>query len=1325
MTFTREIDFEEALTQCLLKHGWNEVIANPTEDDLVKNWAQIIYDNNRDINLLGKHPLTEGEMRQIMDRLSLCNSPYDVSRFINAQTVSIKREHPDAPNCGNEIYLKIFDPREIRSGQSRYQIARQPQLRTSNAMLGDRRGDILLLINGMPVIHIELKRSNVDVSQATYQLKRYAHEGVFSQGMLKLVQIMVAMTPEETLYFANPGEESNFAPQFYFHWQDFNNNVMRDWQQVATNLLSIPMAHQMIGYYTIADDKDHTLKVLRSYQYYAANAICDTTHNNNWDDHEHRGGYIWHTTGSGKTMTSFKSAQLIASSGDADKVVFLLDRIELSVQSLDEYRGFAGDADNISDTANTDILLSKLESDSNDDRLIVTSLQKMSNINAEKGVDQLRIDRLNQKRLVFVVDECHRSTFGEMLVGIKHTFNRSLMFGFTGTPVFPENARNEITTETIFGNNLHKYTIANGIEDKNVLGFDVYRVDLHDEMDLRELAAFNRINKKLKEADPTAPDVTTLDEIQDQPELLDLYDKTVNHLKMPSAYFEDGRTVTGVEAYLPKNVYQCEEHYRAVIDHIMSEREALSKNYKFHAMLATKSIPEAIAYYRLFREMYPWFKVATVFDNNIDNSDAGIAREDAIVEMLTDYNSRYNQTFQLANYARYKKDVAKRLAHKKTYVGIEHDHSKQIDLLIVVTQMLTGYDSKWVNTLYVDKTMQYVDVIQAFSRTNRLFGPDKPFGIVKYYTKPATMQQNIEDALEVYVDRAIGAFVDGLEVNLNSINALFNHIREIFKAASIANFERLPDSNEARNMFAKDFSKMTHLIEAAKLQLFTWDKKVYEFQHEKTYSRVTMEIDEATYNILLMRYRELFEGGESGSHIKWDGYPIDLFIFETGTGTIDAEYINSKFQRFVKTLYFEGPEGENTRIALEDLCKQFASLSQKDQRTALVILHDIQCGDLRIEAGKSILDYINEYQKAALDKQIITIADAFGIDYYDLARVIENTIDESNINEFGRYEALKATIIRDRASEFLTKVYGMPITGPRIMMRADSVLRKFILDPSSRERIIEASVNDDVTIDTVPETPVVTTDDFVKVLHPAPAPVVEVAPAPVVATEDKVRSALLDVFGSMLSGVSRYLRGMDEVVDNFIDVLNRKSIDTLDGVGSHVMYALSEVFASESCNIVRKSVAFNLLATKYESYLKKLYYLINDKEVQPQYEGEDVTWKHVIHAFRCLWGLKNNLQPEYQKLYGYLMMVKTWRNDESHISPTASEEEFDAAIKIIIAMYGYVTACSITELEEADAVRGSATADLTNNVPFAPVVTYTDAENIVDYHKAAESADNK
>ena len=574
-SFIKELAFEEALTEHLLHHGWNEVIKNPTEEQLVQNWANILYDNNRGIDKLGNYPLTQSEMQQVIDQVNLCDSPYAVNKLINGQQISIKRDNEDdTNNYGKEVYLKIFDPKEISAGQSRYQIVRQPKFKTKEAITGDRRGDLMLLINGMPVVHIELKRSKVDVSQACFQLKRYVHEGVFAQGIFSMVQIFVAMTPEETLYFANPGAEDKFSKQFYFHWEDFNNSIVGDWKKVATDLLSIPMAHQMVGFYTIADDKDKTLKVLRSYQYFAVSKISDVVEKTNWDEHQHRGGYIWHTTGSGKTMTSFKAAQLIANSGNADKVVFLLDRIELSVQSLDEYRGFADDPDSVQDTADTSILLAKLKSTDVDDRLIVTSIQKMSNIKEGVGISKELIDLIGKKRLVFIVDECHRSVFGSMLISIKNTFPRALLFGFTGTPVFEENAKNEIMTETLFGDMLHKYTIANGIPDGNVLGFDPYMVNTYDENELRELVAFHHIDLKMRDRNPDEePKKRTTEEylklIEEDEDLEKIYNRFISELQMPDTYTEYGKQIHGIEHYLPKNIYQTDKHHLAVAQDII------------------------------------------------------------------------------------------------------------------------------------------------------------------------------------------------------------------------------------------------------------------------------------------------------------------------------------------------------------------------------------------------------------------------------------------------------------------------------------------------------------------------------------------------------------------------------------------------------------------------------------------------------------------------------------------------------------------------------------------------------------------------------------
>lgn len=476
MSFSSELEFESALIKQLFEKGWEKtVLKNKTEKELLQNWADILFENNRGIDRLNDYPLTSTEMDQIVEQIRTLRTPLKLNGFINGKTIHIKRDNPDDKiHCGKEVSLTIYDRQEIAAGRSRYQIAEQPKFPTKSSLLNDRRGDMMLLINGMPVIHIELKRSGVPVSQACNQIEKYAHEGIFT-GLFSLVQIFVAMNPEDTVYFANPGPDGKFNKDYYFHWANFNNEPIKDWQSIASSLLSIPMAHQMIGFYTVADDTDGILKVMRSYQYYAASAISDKVSKVKWSDKEILGGYIWHTTGSGKTMTSFKSAQLIANSKDADKVVFLMDRIELGTQSLLEYRGFADDADEVQATENTDVLIAKLKSSDPANTLIVTSIQKMSNIKSEGTVNDKDIATINGKRLVFIIDECHRSTFGEMLSTIKNTFPSAIFFGFTGTPIYDENQRKMSTTATVFGNELHRYSIADGIRDKNVLGFDAVK----------------------------------------------------------------------------------------------------------------------------------------------------------------------------------------------------------------------------------------------------------------------------------------------------------------------------------------------------------------------------------------------------------------------------------------------------------------------------------------------------------------------------------------------------------------------------------------------------------------------------------------------------------------------------------------------------------------------------------------------------------------------------------------------------------------------------------------------------------------------------------
>lgn len=636
------------------------------------------------------------------------------------------------------------------------------------------------------------------------------------------------------------------------------------------------------------------------------------------------GGYIWHTTGSGKTLTSFKSAQLIAASKDADKVVFLMDRVELGTQSLLDYRGFADDTDSVQATENTDILVAKLRSDDPANTLIVTSIQKMSRVEEENGFNAHDIEQIQNKRVVFIIDEAHRDVFGEMLRTIKETFPNAMFFGFTGTPIHDENQKKMSTTSDVFGNELHRYSIADGIRDKNVLGFDPYMVPTYKDRDLRKAVALERA-KATTEAEALA-----------DPKKKKVYLHYMDHTKVPMAGYvqADGSYLKGIEDYLPVSQYEREEHQCAVVDDILENWTTLSHDSKFHAIFATSSIPEAIQYYKLFKAKGN-LKITALFDPSIDNNGNGLFKEEGIVEIIEDYNTRYGMKFQMATYATFKKDISYRLAHKEQYKGIEHTSDQQIDLLIVVDQMLTGFDSKWINTLYLDKILVYEKLIQAFSRTNRLYGPEKPFGTIRYYRKPYTMQRNIA-----------------------------------------------------------------------------------------------------------LRYKELFAGGSGGDGVEDVPYEIDSYLTEINTGVIDANYMNSRFKKYIKALQ----DGAETAAVLDELHKSFATLTQEEQKYANIFLHDVQNADVVVEGGKTLRDYITEYMTSAKNDQIHRFATAIGVDETMLRSFMQSKITEANINEFGKFDTLKATVDTEKTKTFLEMMEGKPIKKFQINMKIDQMLRRFILE---------------------------------------------------------------------------------------------------------------------------------------------------------------------------------------------------------------------------------------------------------------------------------------
>ncbi len=1015
-TFDKEADFEEAFITLLKSCGWErDVIKYPTEAVLIKNWANILYNNNRDIDKLGNYPLTDTEMEQIIEQITTLRTPFALNSFINGGTVAIKRDNPDDKlHLGKEVSLHIYDRHEIAGGKSRYQIVQQPIFDAPSSLFPTRRGDVMLLINGMPVFHIELKKSGIPLSRACYQIENYSKLGIFT-GLFSLVQIFIAMTPEDAVYYTNPGVDGKFNEDFYFHWANFDNVHIKNWYEFTQNLLYIPMAHQLIGFYTVADSKDGILKVLRSYQYYAVSAISNVVAQNKWDEKKQLGGYIWHTTGSGKTLTSFKAADLIAKSQDADKVVFLVDRKELDMQSFMHYQNFADDENDIQRTESTDILRGKLLSSSYSDTLIVTTIQKMSNIFEDGSLRmQKDIQKINDKRIVFIVDECHRDTFGDMMSKVKETFPNALFFGFSGTPIQEENAKKGCTSSDVFGNELHRYTIGDGISDGNVLRFDPHRVETFKEKDLRRQIA-------LKKAKAKSTDEALADPLKSK-----IYYQYLNDVPMIS-----------IEREIPSSQYRTDEHIDAVVKRIVEEYDDRSRGKKFHSIFATSSISEAIAYFKRLKKAAPDLKVTVLVDPSDNNTPTSYEKMLGLADVIDDYNKTFDQTFSIPTYAKMKTDISLRLSHEEAYKGIEKTTEKQLDMLIVVNQMLTGFDSKWVNVLYLDKLMQQETIIQAFSRTNRIFGEDKPMGMICYYRYPHIMESNIAEAVSIYAgDKAFMVFVDKLEANLKVFNDTYLEIKYLFENEGIQDFMHLPEDIAVKKRFALLFNKMNKRFEMIKVQRFSW-KKAAKGEFE-------VDITEEIYFILLQRYKELIVPSRDPSPEE-PPYDISSYITEISTGKIDADYFNSRFEKYLKIKSLDGESQEKVDSALQEIYKSFAMLSEEEQKYANIFIKDVQMGNVMPEEGKTMKDYIVEYMRKAKDDQISRFSEQFGLDNSCLRKMMALHLNKNNINEFGRFDNLKKSADMQKVESYFEKITGKKLSKFEVNKRFDKLLREFIL----------------------------------------------------------------------------------------------------------------------------------------------------------------------------------------------------------------------------------------------------------------------------------------
>ena len=1060
--YEHELPFEKDLVNLLVNEkGWVDgFFMNPSEEDLIKNWADIIYHNNRKPERLGDYRLTEGEIAQLMEQIDNAVTPLQKNELITNGELQIVRDNPEHKDMfGKTVTLYIFDRNEIARGRSKYQIARQPQFPTADPIMRDRRGDVMLLINGLPVIHVELKSSKGNLHTALDQLQTYSDLGIYNKGLFSLVQIFVAMTPEDMRYLANPGFGVKFNKDLIFNWADADNIPQTHWKYIAETFLSIPMAHQLIGYYTVADKGDNTLKVLRSYQYYAADRIAkkvESVNQKHWEGNDIYGGFIEHTTGSGKTLTSFKAAQLIAKRQLADKVVFLVDRIELGLQSREEYANFTDTSIDIHDTDDTDSLIGKLKSpEENGEILIVTSIQKLSRVRRD-NTKKADIDKINSKHIVIIVDECHRSTFGDMLIDIKQTLDHAIFFGFSGTPIRDENNHAGMTTADIFGPQLHIYSIADGIRDHNVLEFDPYMEETYPEFDVRQNIAFHKANVK-SEAEAYANERKKK-----------IYLKYMNEIPMAGYKDDRGKYHKGIEDWFDAINYDTDKHRRAVVMDIKKKWMHKSIGNKYHAILATSGIAEAVDYYHLLKELMPNLKVTCLFDPGTfsgDEDEDGNGRkltqaekELALVEIFKDYKKNFGVEYKLAQHKSFKKDLSRRLAHKKPYQNLEPE--MQLNILVVVWQMLTGYDSKWVNTLYLDKELRNEHLIQAFSRTNRLNGIDKQYGIIHYYRYPHSMRRNVVDAFKLYSgDKPYQIFVLKLPGNLQKLNQAFIDIRDLFADCGIENFECLPEEQADRAMFAKHFQKLNQSLYASRLQGFTWDDLNPQMPDG---SNIEVLIDEETYNILLQRYHELALGGGGGGD-EGIQYDIDTQISELATGKINTDYMNANFTKYVRSLQANNPTEDQQRL-LNSLHKSYAALSQEEQSYANVFLTEFMNGGIQLEGGKTFHDYIVEYQTRARDNRTQRFADTLGLDAELLRDAMRNVFSESDITN-ALLKPIKDSMDLQKAKEYFEALEGSPLSMRKVVTKVDEMLRKFLLEGGFE---IEPIVQEETSSKTIP-----------------------------------------------------------------------------------------------------------------------------------------------------------------------------------------------------------------------------------------------------------------
>lgn len=890
-----------------------------TEEDLWNNFRYILVQNNKD--RLNGEPLSDTEFEQVKNQLQF-SSFYKAGEWLVGENgkvmVHVQRDT-------ERLHLVVMNHEHIAGGSSVYEVINQYRAladEESQTKAQDRRFDVTLMINGLPMIHIELKNKQHSYMDGFWQIKKYIGEGKFT-GIFSAVQMFVISNGVDTKYFS-AASDTELNSKFISGWLDNENNPVPDYLDFAKSVLRIPEAHEMIARYTVLDEEAKRLILLRPYQIHAIEAIREASKTG-------KSGFVWHTTGSGKTLTSYKATRnLLMDIPSIDKAIFLIDRKDLDTQTSMAFRTYANnDLVDVDQTDNVFDLKKKLKSD--DRQMIVTTIQKLQRLITKKLAEGTpEYNKIKSLKIAFVVDECHRAVTPGTKRELERFFANSLWYGFTGTPRFAENPYPQLgdlprTTEELYGERLHRYTIQNAIHDNAVLGFQVEHNGPKNMDDETDSSMYENETHMLRVLDV-------------------ILNKSYHKLG-----FQNGKGKT-YEGLLTTSSIQLAQKYYELLKRVKNGETELQIDEKV-------------------KQILPDFPKFAITYSVTENEEGSHLNQEKMKESINDYNEMFGTKLDISQIQSYNANLNKRLARKEPKF---QSRSEQLDLVIVVDRLLTGFDAPCMSTLFVDRQpMGPHDLIQAFSRTNRIFDKNKTYGQIVTFQAPKLFKECVDNAVKLY---SAGSTEIALLAEWEEIEPAFRKALKALRVSAETPAEIPVMSEKEKVLFVKAFQHFDKLF--AQLKSFTQ----YEDSMLTEYGISEDEYDDYAGHYL--NVKEELKAGAEDTQSEMEEQPIDVDyeLMAYSNTKIDYEYIINLIQNIVTPDEDVEITPEERQKQLEEVKQYIDDLRKENPKVADImstLVSEIEQDEVKYK-GQSILNIVENMKHECIEKVVMD----FSITWY-------------------------------------------------------------------------------------------------------------------------------------------------------------------------------------------------------------------------------------------------------------------------------------------------------------------------------------------------------